>query len=128
MLPPRIAALGDDELDRRAFRHAVLHQVGYEQFGTRAFDVAGFLAAHPDRPALPTVFAAVEERRVDAAIVHRFPGAAGDVARARTLDPPAGPALAVVLDGLDRRTDLHRWTRGGRRCAGAGAVPGGRRR
>lgn len=110
VVPEQIGAFGERTLDRIAFRHAVLHQAGYELFGTRAFDVRGFLAAHPDRPGLPAVFAAIEERRVDAHVVRRFPGAAADVARAQQLDAPRlSPAMGAVLAGLDRRGDLHRW-------------------
>ncbi len=94
---------------RLAYRHAVLHQAGYELCGTRAFDVRGFLAGHADRPALPVVFAALEERRVDAVLAAQFPGAAADIARAHSLDVPP-PGLVPILDALGRRGDLPRWT------------------
>ena len=120
----QVGSFGDAELDRRAYRHAVLHQAGYELFGTRAFDVGAFLAAHADRPALPAVFAAMEERRVDATVAARFPGRG----RRRRPGPLARPARRRPRSStvLDRRGDLHRWTVEQIAAAGAGAVPGRR--
>lgn len=107
VLPPEVAAFAGphaDELDRRAFRHAVVHQAAYELFGTRSFDVRSFFRLHADRPQLPEVFAAVEERRLDTAVVGAFPGSAEDVARVQAqLDPPLPPQVARALDGADLR-------------------------
>ncbi len=111
VLPATVEAFDDVELDRRLFRHAVLHQAGYELFGTRTFDLDDWCASHPDRPALREVFAAVEDRRIDAAVIHRFPGAHDDVRRAASLAPPPGSAsLARALDAIVRRDDLYRWS------------------
>lgn len=110
VLPREIGAFDEPELDRRLFRHAVLHQAGYELFGTRAFDVTAFLGAHPDRPSLGDAFAAIEERRVDAAVRDRFPGAVDDIRRAASLDAVPPPRIAAALDAIERRGDLHRWT------------------
>lgn len=110
VLPAEVAAFGEPELDRRLFRHAVLHQAGYELFGTRSFDVDAFLDDHPERPSLDRVFTAIEECRVDAAVRHRFPGAVDDVRRAASLVPRLPRRLASTLDTIERRDDLHRWT------------------
>ena len=111
VLPAVVEAFGDPELDRRLFRHAVLHQAGYELFGTRGFDVDAFCERHPDRPALREVFAAVEDRRIDAIVLRRFPGAHDDVRRAASLVPaPRSASLARALDVIERRGDLHRWS------------------
>jgi hypothetical protein len=110
VLPPSVDAFDDRQLDRRIFRHAVLHQAAYELFGTRDFDVDDFLARHADRPALEETFTAIEEHRVDAVVRHRFPGAVDDVHRAASLVPPVAPELATVMAAIERRDDLHRWT------------------
>ncbi|MDQ1424751.1 MAG: nitric oxide reductase NorD protein [Acidimicrobiaceae bacterium] len=110
VLPPSVDAFNDHHLDRRIFRHAVLHQAAYEMFGTRGFDVSRFLARHADRPALEETFTAIEEHRIDAVVRHRFPGAVDDVHRAASLAPPLAPELSVIMATIDRRDDLHRWT------------------
>jgi nitric oxide reductase NorD protein len=110
VLPPSVDAFDDRFLDRRIFRHAVLHQAAYELFGTRGFDVDGFLARHADRPALEDTFTAIEEHRIDAVVRRRFPGAVDDVHRAASLVPPLGAELASVMAAIERRDDLHRWT------------------
>jgi hypothetical protein len=110
VLPSSVDAFDDRHLDRRIFRHAVLHQAAYELYGTRDFDVDGFLTRHADRPALAETFTAIEEHRIDAVVRHRFPGAVDDVHRAASLAPPLAPELALVIAAIERRDDLHRWT------------------
>jgi len=110
VLPAEVDAFGNDEHDRRLLRHAVVHQAAYELFGTLTFDVARFLAAHPDRPMLGAMFAAIEERRIDACVRVSFPGVAADIERARSFDERLAGPIAAVVAAIDSRADLHSWS------------------
>ncbi len=107
VLPPAIEGRDDD---RRAYRHAVLHQTAYELFGTRAFDPGAFVRDHPDRPGLAETFAALEECRLDVLVARRFPGARADVAAAADSLPRPPAATAASVAHLVAQGGLHRWS------------------
>ncbi len=112
-LPAQIDRFAQREHNRGAYRVAVLHQIGYFENGS--FDLApdlGHRFASAPRPALlRRVFVALEDLRVDAALLRRYPGARPDMQRAfadalsrrppcATLQPAAAMVEALVQFSL----------------------------
>ncbi len=122
-LPARIARFARREHNRGAYRVALLHQIGYLENGSLDFDPRRglsdlerrFAAAH--RPALlRRVFVALEDLRVDAALLRCYPGAREDLLRAfadalaqrpplATLPPAAAMVEALVRFSLGAARD-----------------------
>ena len=105
---------------RLAYRHAVLHQAGYELCGTAGVRCPG-LFRWPRRPAEP----AAGVRRaggaaLDAVLRARFPGAAADIARARLVDAAPPGVRLHPRRAAERRGDLPSLDRRADRRAGAG--------
>lgn len=107
-LPSQIADFETSVHNRGAYRTAVLHQIGYIEFGTFAFDLTNartlglttavvpegwigpsrqvsdlerFFAASPHPSLVRRLFTIVEDLRVDTAIRRNYPGARADLDR-----------------------------------------------
>ncbi len=108
-LPAMIDRFAQREHNRGAYRVALLHQIGYLENGSFDLDTGlrrQFATAH--RPALlRRVFMALEDLRVDAAVMRQYPGARADLQRAfadalvRRPPWPAG-AAAMMVEALLR--------------------------
>ncbi|MEO5898962.1 MAG: hypothetical protein ABIR68_02385, partial [Ilumatobacteraceae bacterium] len=85
-LPAAIAESASSRENRGAYRAAVLHRIGFAQFGGQAFaaDELEQVVAASSRPILMRdVFALFENLRIDAATQQAYPGARTDLDRVR---------------------------------------------
>jgi nitric oxide reductase NorD protein len=82
-LPAVIGNFATIEHNRGAYRVAVLRQISYHTEGLLDFDLKRFLASWPRPALLRHVFVIVEGLRIDAIVRRRYPGARGDLDRAR---------------------------------------------
>ena len=127
-VPPRMDDFEETDENFGAYKVTILHQAGYYESGTFAFDLdecrrqlpglsdiqgdeaassfEGFFASFEEPDLARTLFAICEDTRVDAWIARRYKGIRGDLGRlmrhARTQRPPLHglPLRQALLEGL----------------------------
>lgn len=107
-LPSQIADFAQRRHNEAAYRVAVLHQIGYLEFATHAFDLDQFASATVKPQLTKRIFMTLEDLRIDSLLKHRYPGSAIDVTRvlnralATRRDISPSRALAFLLETLVR--------------------------
>ena len=105
-VPNELSPFPTEALNRGAYRVAVLHQLGYLEHGTYAFDLTGFIGNRRNPALAQRVFATLEDLRIDTIIRRQYPGARFDIdrvlehARSSRRALPRGRPLASLLEAL----------------------------
>lgn len=109
-LPASIARHPNRTANRAAYRLAVLQQVVRLESGGADFDLDGWLLRWPRRALLRQLFLLLEGARVARLLLARYPGAAPDLERERTLALGRRPPLAGLSARRALLERLVRWS------------------